>query len=121
MDSPAKIDIKNLNLFIGRQQILKDINVAIPEKQITVILGPSGCGKTTLLKCLNRLTDIYPEMKVQGQIFIDVYVIIEYGTRIVTVARSVMNVVKYSVERALGVPVAEVNVYIEGLRISDAD
>jgi uncharacterized alkaline shock family protein YloU len=57
----------------------------------------------------------------EGQIFIDVYVIIEYGTRIVTVARSVMNVVKYSVERALGVPVAEVNVYVEGLRISDAD
>jgi uncharacterized alkaline shock family protein YloU len=56
-----------------------------------------------------------------GQIFIDVYVIIEYGTRIAAVARSVMNVVKFNVERALGIPVAEVNVHVEGLRVSDID
>ena len=55
------------------------------------------------------------------QIIIDVYVIIEYGTRIATVARSVMNVIKFSVERALGLPVAEVNVHVEGLRVSDTD
>ena len=52
---------------------------------------------------------------------IDVYVIIEYGTRIASVARSVMNVVKFSVERALGLPVAEVNVHVESLRVSDTD
>jgi uncharacterized alkaline shock family protein YloU len=56
-----------------------------------------------------------------ARIIIDVYVIIEYGTRVVAVARSVMNVVKYSVERVLGIPVAEVNVHVEGLRISDID
>lgn len=56
-----------------------------------------------------------------GEIIIDVYVIIEYGTRIAAVARSVMNVVKFSVEKALGIPVAEVNVHVEGLRISDID
>jgi uncharacterized alkaline shock family protein YloU len=56
-----------------------------------------------------------------GRIVIDVYVIIEYGTRIAAVARSVMNVVKFSVERALGVPVAEVNVHVDGLRVSDVD
>ena len=55
------------------------------------------------------------------QIRIDVYVIIEYGTRIAAVARSVMNVVKFSVERALGLPVAEVNVHVEGLRVSNID
>ena len=55
------------------------------------------------------------------RIIIDVYVIIEYGTRIASVARSVMNVVKFSVERALGLPVAEVNVHVEGLRVSDTD
>jgi len=54
-------------------------------------------------------------------ITIDVYVIIEYGTRISAVARSVMNVVKFSVERALGVPVDKVNVHVVGLRISDVD
>lgn len=54
-------------------------------------------------------------------ISIDVYVIIEYGTRISAVAHSVMNVVKFSVERALGLPVAAVNVHVEGLRVSNVD
>lgn len=56
-----------------------------------------------------------------GRIAIDVYVIIEYGTRISAVAQSVMNVVKFNVERALGVPVAEVNVHVAGLRVSNVD
>jgi uncharacterized alkaline shock family protein YloU len=55
------------------------------------------------------------------EIIIDVYVIIEYGTRISSVAHSIMNVVKYNVERALGVPVARVNVHVQGLRVSSPD
>ena len=55
------------------------------------------------------------------QIAIDVYVIIEYGTRVAAVARSVMNVVRFSVERALGLSVAEINVHVAGLRVSDTD
>ncbi len=69
MINGTKINIEDLNLFIGNNHILKDINVQIPEKKLTVILGPSGCGKTTLLKSLNRLTDLYPEVKIQGSIF----------------------------------------------------
>lgn len=69
MINGSKINIENLNLHIGNKHILKDINVKIPEKKLTVILGPSGCGKTTLLKSLNRLTDLYPEVKTQGKIF----------------------------------------------------
>ncbi len=57
----------------------------------------------------------------EGQIVIDVHVIVEYGTRIASVAKSIMNVVKFNVERALGVPVAQVNVHVEGLRISNTD
>ncbi|MBP6978515.1 MAG: phosphate ABC transporter ATP-binding protein [Lentimicrobiaceae bacterium] len=71
MRQDTKIEVQNLNLFIGKQHILKNINVKIPTNQITVIMGPSGCGKTTLLKSLNRLTDLYPEMKVTGMILID--------------------------------------------------
>lgn len=71
MDKGVKILIKDLDLYFGKQHILKNINVAIPEKKITVILGPSGCGKTTLMKSMNRLTDIYPDVKVTGQIFIN--------------------------------------------------
>lgn len=69
MINGTKINIENLNLHIGTNHILKDINVKIPEKKLTVILGPSGCGKTTLLKSLNRLTDLYPEVKTHGKIF----------------------------------------------------
>lgn len=71
MEEPVKIKVKNLNLYINKKHILKNIDIIIPENKITVILGPSGCGKTTLMKCLNRLTDLYPEMKVSGKIFID--------------------------------------------------
>jgi len=66
-----KIHIEDLNVFAGKQQILKDINIDIPKNKITVILGPSGCGKTTLLKCMNRLTDLYPELKVTGKVLIN--------------------------------------------------
>jgi phosphate transport system ATP-binding protein len=71
MNEPtAKIRIVDLNMSIGDKPILKDINVEIPKNKLTVILGPSGCGKTTLLKCMNRLTDLYPDAKVDGNIFI---------------------------------------------------
>ncbi len=71
MEEPVKIKVKNLNLYINKKHILKNIDIIIPKNKITVVLGPSGCGKTTLMKCLNRLTDLYPEMKVSGKIFID--------------------------------------------------
>jgi uncharacterized alkaline shock family protein YloU len=62
------------------------------------------------------------EVKYDGQrIAIDIYVIIEYGTRISSVASSVSNTVKYNVEKALGMPVEEVNVHVRGLRVSDTD
>lgn len=71
MDANSKIHIENLNLSVKDNIILKDINIRIPKNKITVILGPSGCGKTTLMKTMNRLTDLYPEMKISGNIYID--------------------------------------------------
>jgi len=71
MDIDTKIHISNLNVNAGKTAILKNININIPKNKITVILGPSGCGKTTLLKCMNRLTDLYPELNVSGDIFIE--------------------------------------------------
>src|ERR1039457_1539152 len=68
MTDNKTIQISDLNVFAGKFQILKNINIELPENKITVILGPSGCGKTTLLKCMNRLTDLYPELKVTGDI-----------------------------------------------------
>jgi len=68
--------------------------------------------------------DAHPGVAVRiqdDQIAIDVFVIVEYGTRIASVALSIMDLVKFNVERALGVSVAQVNVHVEGLRISDPD
>ncbi|NLX09770.1 MAG: Asp23/Gls24 family envelope stress response protein [Chloroflexi bacterium] len=56
-----------------------------------------------------------------GQIIIDVYVIIEYGTRIASVANSLINSVRYTVEQSIGVPVSQVNVHVQGLRVSRTD
>ena len=68
MDSA--IIIKDLKVSTINKIILKGINIKIPKNKVTVLLGPSGCGKTTLFKCLNRLTDLYPELHVEGSVFI---------------------------------------------------
>ena len=65
------IRVRNLSTSYGEHKALKDITVDIPDGQITVIIGPSGCGKTTLLKSLNRLVDLYDEISVEGEVFID--------------------------------------------------
>ncbi len=65
------ISLHNLSVAYADQEVLHGVNVDIPDGQITVIIGPSGCGKTTLLKSLNRLLDLYEEVKVGGQVLID--------------------------------------------------
>lgn len=71
MADSSIIKIKNLNVYSGKASVLKNINLEIPRNKITVVLGPSGCGKTTLLKSLNRLTDLYTHLHLEGNIFID--------------------------------------------------
>ena len=66
-----KIQVKNLDLFYGDFQALKNVNFEIPEKEITAFIGPSGCGKSTLLKCLNRMNDLVDGCKITGEILMD--------------------------------------------------
>ena len=65
------IEVRNLNVYYAGTQALKDVTLAIPKKQITVIMGPSGCGKTTLLKSFNRFLELTDHTRVQGQVLID--------------------------------------------------
>lgn len=65
------VDIENLNVSIGKQPVLKNINIQIPRNGITVIIGPSGCGKTTLLRCINRLIDLTEHVQMEGRIVVD--------------------------------------------------
>ena len=67
MNKPI-ITVNGLNLWYGQTQALKNIDLEIPEKSITALIGPSGCGKSTFLKTLNRMQDLVPGVKIQGQV-----------------------------------------------------
>lgn len=69
--SSAAIRVRNLDLFYGDFQALKQINMAIDAGGITAFIGPSGCGKSTLLKCFNRMNDLAEGCKVRGEIVLD--------------------------------------------------
>lgn len=71
MPKSSYIKVSDLNLYIGQDKILEDINVTIPGNTITAIIGPSGCGKTSLLKCFNRLIDTVEGSRVTGSIIVD--------------------------------------------------
>ena len=64
----TKISVKDLNLYYGDFHALKDINMEIPENQITAFIGPSGCGKSTFLKTLNRMNDLVEDCKITGDV-----------------------------------------------------
>lgn len=71
MEDKTKFDIKNLNLFYGDFQALKNISLRIPAQEITAFIGPSGCGKSTLLKTLNRMNDLVEGCRTDGEILLD--------------------------------------------------
>ena len=62
--------IQNLNLYYGSFHALKDVNLELPEREITAFIGPSGCGKSTLLKCLNRMNDLVEGCRIEGSILL---------------------------------------------------
>lgn len=67
----TRMEVNNLNFYYGSNQALKDINMPIYDRKVTALIGPSGCGKTTLLRCLNRMHDLYPANKYEGEILLD--------------------------------------------------
>ena len=62
------LEAKSLHLWYGQNRALHDVSVAIPERQITAFIGPSGCGKSTFLRTLNRMNDLIPSVKIQGEV-----------------------------------------------------
>ena len=67
----VKLSIKNLDLFYGDNQALKNINIDIKENKVTALIGPSGCGKATLLRTLNRMNDLIENVTIKGKIEVD--------------------------------------------------
>ncbi|MFY9699208.1 MAG: phosphate ABC transporter ATP-binding protein PstB [Rhodoplanes sp.] len=66
-----KVVARDVNVFYGDKQALKDVNLDIPENAVTALIGPSGCGKTTFLRCINRMNDTIPTARVTGRLEID--------------------------------------------------
>jgi phosphate transport system ATP-binding protein len=69
--STSKMETKDLKAVYGRVQALKGVNLRFPENRVTAIMGPSGCGKSTLIRCLNRIHELTPGAKVQGEVILD--------------------------------------------------
>jgi phosphate transport system ATP-binding protein len=84
-----KIVTKELSLFYGEKQILKKIDLKIPQNNITAVIGPSGCGKSSLLRCMNRLNDLVPESKIEGEILFDGKDIYSADTDVVELRRKI--------------------------------
>ena len=66
--SPPKLSVRNLSFFYGSFHALKRVSLDIPEKRVTAFIGPSGCGKSTLLRTFNRMFELYPEQRAEGEI-----------------------------------------------------
>jgi len=66
-----KIVVENLNVYFGDSHILKDTNIEIPENTVTALIGPSGCGKSTFIRTLNRMNDLIPSFRHDGNVLLD--------------------------------------------------
>jgi phosphate transport system ATP-binding protein len=84
-----RMETRKLNFWYGAKQALYDISLRIPEKSVTAFIGPSGCGKSTYLRCLNRMNDIIPDTRVEGEVLLDGRDIYAAGMDIVDLRRRV--------------------------------
>jgi phosphate transport system ATP-binding protein len=66
-----KIAVRNLNFYYGNHKALKNVNVSLYTRMVTAFIGPSGCGKSTLLRILNRIYDLYPHQRAEGEVLLD--------------------------------------------------
>ncbi len=84
-----KISVKNYGFYYGKIKVLSDINLDIQEKTITAIIGPSGCGKSTLLRTFNRMNDLIPNTRIEGEIIVDGVNIYNDGIDVVNLRKRV--------------------------------
>jgi len=84
-----KIETNNVNFYYGSVHCLKDVNLHIKEHQITALIGPSGCGKSTFLRTLNRMNDIIPGARIEGEVLLDKQNIYEHSVDVVELRKRV--------------------------------
>lgn len=81
--------VQNLSFFYGKEQVLRNISLSIPEQEVTTIIGPSGCGKSTFLRVLNRLYDLIPGARAMGEVWFEGKNILAPGVDVVELRRRV--------------------------------
>jgi len=84
-----KIKVKDLNLYYGSFQALKDINLEIEEKKVTALIGPSGCGKSTFIRTLNRMNDLIDGVRIEGELFLEDQPLYQSDVDVVSLRRRV--------------------------------
>jgi len=83
------IHIEDLSFWYGRQQVLKNVSLTARHKEVTALIGPSGCGKTTLLRCINRMFELYPGTRLSGKISLGSENVLNYMTDGVNIRRRI--------------------------------
>jgi len=89
LDAPVKIDVRQVNFWYGSKQALYDVSLPIREKQVTALIGPSGCGKTTFLRTLNRMNDLIPGTRTEGEALLDGQNIYDRSLDVVSLRRRI--------------------------------
>jgi len=84
-----RVQTVGLDFFYGKTQALFDVSLAVPEKSVTALIGPSGCGKSTFLRCLNRMNDLIPDTRVEGEVLLDGEDIYSSGMDVVALRRRI--------------------------------
>ena len=89
IETPIKIRVDHLNFYYGDTRVLHDISIGLHENQVSAFIGPSGCGKSTFLRTLNRMNDIIPATRVEGEVMIENRNVYSAGTDVVDLRRRV--------------------------------
>jgi phosphate transport system ATP-binding protein len=84
-----RVQTLGLDFYYGKTQALFDVSLAVPEKSVTALIGPSGCGKSTFLRCLNRMNDLIPDTRVEGEVLLDGEDVYSGGMDVVALRRRV--------------------------------
>jgi phosphate transport system ATP-binding protein len=88
-DKKIKIGVKDLNLYFGAFQALKNITIDIPEREVTALIGPSGCGKSTFVKTLNRMNDLVDGVKITGEVNYNGMNLLDKNTDVVALRKEI--------------------------------
>lgn len=84
-----KIQVNDLSLYYGEKRALKEISMQIPANKVTALIGPSGCGKSTFLRCINRMNDLIPSVKITGEMLVEGIDIYDKNVDVVNIRKKI--------------------------------